>query len=336
MIYILKMAVAVKSKRYVLLSLAKAISFVLIFALMLTTASNIFIPKQNIRENGINYFNARGFYGEPVDSLDIIAIGNSDLYSGFSPMVLWREHGYASYSSGEARQTTAAAYKVLQEALTCQTPKLVILETDSIFEGGYNPTRFEITLTNFAQNTFPLFEFHNRWKALGFKDFSVRPQHTWQSKSKGFGISNKTDPYLGGEYMIPTEERELLGMLTMSNLNKIVELCRQKGIELLLVEMPTTASWNYKRHNSISDFARKNNLTFIDLNLGRDAFELDWLTDTRDKGNHLNCSGAEKVTTYLGKYISSNYTIPDHRNNPEYSDSWNQALEEYNKRVLIA
>ncbi len=331
-----KMAVTtINRRRNALLPLAKVVSFVLIFAFLLTVASNIFIPKQNIRENGINYFNARGFYGEPVNSLDIIAIGNSDLYSGFSPMVLWRDHGYASYVSGEARQSVAEASKVLKEALSCQTPKIVILETDSIFDDGYNAGRFEITLTNFAQNTFPVFEFHNRWKVIGLQDFTERPQHTWKSKSKGFGISNKTDPYLGGEYMIPTEEREPIKLLTMKSLEKIAELCEEKGIKLILVEMPTTVSWNQKRHNSVADFAAKNDLTFIDLNLGRDAFELNWLTDTRDKGNHLNCSGAEKVTKYLGSYISSNFSISDHRNNPDYADSWNQALEDYIKRVLI-
>lgn len=330
-----KMAVAIKSKRIILMQLAKAIAFVLISALLLTAASNVFIPKQNIRENGINYFNARGFYGEPTDSLDIIAIGNSNLYSAFSPMVLWRDHGYASYVSGEARQTMAEAYKVLQEALSCQSPKLLILETDSIFEGGYNAGSLEITLTNFAQNTFPVFEFHNRWKSLGLQDFREIPQHTWKSKSKGFGISNKTDPYLDDEYMIPTDEMEQIKLLTLKSLNKIVDLCEEKRIKLILVEMPSTASWNYKKHNAVADFANKNKLTFIDLNLGRDSFGFNWHTDTRDKGNHLNCSGAEKVTKYLGTYISSNFMLPDHRNNPDYADSWNQALEDYTKKVII-
>ena len=330
-----KIATTLVSKKQTLLPLLKTVSFILIFIFLLTITSNIFIPKQNIRENGINYFNARGFYGEPLNSLDIIAIGNSDLYSGFSPMILWRNHGFTSYSSGEARQTIAEAYKVLKAALTCQSPKLVILETDAIYEGGFTPMRINLSLSTLAQNTFPVVEFHSRWKSLAYQDFSERPIYTWKSKSKGFGISNKIDSYTGEEYMIPTNAKEPIKPFTVSSLNKFVELCNEKGIALILVEMPSADSWNYARHNAVNDFAIQHSIPFLDLNIDRDTFAFDWLTDTRDKGNHMNCSGAEKVTTYIGEYISENYSIPDHRNNEEYSIAWNQALEDYNDKVLI-
>ncbi len=325
-----------KRKCHIYRPLVRAVAFLGVFAVLLTVTSNIFIPKHNIRENGINYFNARGFYGEPINSLDIIAVGNSDLYSAFSPMVLWRNQGYASYVSGEARQTVRQAYILLKEALTCQNPKLVIFETDSIFEGGLDPMRLNISISNGVQNAFPVVEFHDRWKSLLLEDFTKKPLHTWKSKSKGFGISNKIDPYYGNEYMIPTSEKEAIKRGNLMYLNKIAELCAEKNIPLLFIEMPTSQSWNYARHNSVSEYAKQKNITFLDLNLCRDEIGLNWLTDTRDKGYHLNSSGAEKVTTYIGQYISQNYPVPDHRNDKEYSDEWNAELEEYEKKVTLA
>ncbi len=324
-----------KRKIHVYSPLIKAVAFIGIFALLLTVTSNIFMPKHNIRENGINYFNARGFYGEPNNSIDIIAVGNSDLYSAFSPMVLWKNHGYTSYVSGEARQTVRQAYILLREALTCQSPKLVIFETDSIYEGGLDPMRLNISIANGIQNAFPVVEFHDRWKSLLFEDFTKKPLHTWKSKSKGFGISNKIDPYNGKEYMIPTSEKEEIKLSNLMYLNKIVELCAEKNIPLLFVEMPTSQSWNYARHNAVSEYAKQKNITFLDLNLCRDEIGLNWMTDTRDKGYHMNSSGATKVTVYLGQYISRNYTVPDHRNDSEYSEEWNAELEEYEKKVTL-
>lgn len=324
----------VKSGKTGLITLLKVVSFVTVFVLILNLTSTVFVPKQNIHENGINYFNARGFYGEPQDSIDIIAIGNSDLYSGFSPMVLWKNQGYTSYVSGEARQTVHQAYNLVKEVLTCQKPKLIIVETDSIYEEGFTPFTINNTIDAFCKNTFPVVEYHNRWKSLTPEDFTEKPVRTWKSKSKGFGLSNKTDPYTGDEYMIPTSDTEPIRPRSLYYLNKIVETCADNNIPLLFVELPSAKSWNYKRHNAVAAYASKKNVPFLDLNINNDDFNIDWTTDTRDKGSHLNCSGARKVTTFLGDYISKNYKVEDHRSDSMYEE-WNRELVDYDQKVLI-
>ena len=55
---------------------------------------------------------------------------------------------------------------------------------------------------------------------------------------------------------------------------------------------------------------------------------IDWTQDTYDKGDHLNYSGAEKVTNFLGAYLDKRYDLPDHRGDKEYA-SWEKSVEKY-------
>ena len=140
--------------------------------------------------------------------------------------------------------------------------------------------------------------------------------------------------YTGGEYMVKTDKREEIPLSTLVPLEMIVSHCRENGIKLVLVEIPSQTSWNYERHNAVNDFAEKNGLPFLDLNIDRESFGFDWKTDTRDNGNHLNSLGARKCTRYIGDYLMKNYELTDYRRDPAY-EQWNRDYEEYKKAVKI-
>ena len=55
---------------------------------------------------------------------------------------------------------------------------------------------------------------------------------------------------------------------------------------------------------------------------------LDYNTDIADYGTHVNSTGAEKCTDYLGKYLDENYSLPDHRNDSKYS-RWKTSYEDW-------
>ena len=67
------------------------------------------------------------------------------------------------------------------------------------------------------------------------------------------------------------------------------------------------------------------------MNLILDELALDWNTDTRDGGDHMNLSGAEKVSSYLGKYLLNTGLFVDHRADEAYAE-WNESLQKYNER----
>ena len=54
--------------------------------------------------------------------------------------------------------------------------------------------------------------------------------------------------------------------------------------------------------------------------------------DSRDGGNHLNYSGAKKISTWLGNYLGSQYQLEDHRKDSRYQ-RWQQDSADYNRIV---
>ena len=101
---------------------------------------------------------------------------------------------------------------------------------------------------------------------------------------------------------------------------RILQLCRENGAQLLLVELPTVTSWNAARHRGVAEFAAARELEFLDLNLRYDQMGLDGAVAFRDAGNHLNVIGATAVTAYLGRYIARRYRLPDLRGNSRYAN----------------
>ena len=66
--------------------------------------------------------------------------------------------------------------------------------------------------------------------------------------------------------------------------------------------------------------------------MGSQRVEIDWATDTCDKGDHLNIYGAQKVTSKLGEILRATYQVPSHANEKAYA-SWNDAYTRYAKQL---
>ena len=58
---------------------------------------------------------------------------------------------------------------------------------------------------------------------------------------------------------------------------------------------------------------------------------MDFSKDTYDGGLHLNLSGAEKITEYLGEFLRNEYELPDHRSEKELQEIWDQKIILYER-----
>ncbi len=263
----------------------------------------IVTPKDINDSGGSLYYNGMGFLAEPENSLDIIVYGNSDVYSGFRPDILLDKFGYSAYASGRMLQNMKNVNDLLDKTLKCQTPKLIVLETDCFFEErSQNVSDFNM----FA----PTFIYHSRWKELQPRDFFQRPSRKNNvDVNKGFvgsdrvGNTDYPEDYMGD----PDTEAAPISAHNAKEIAEFLETARKHGIPVLMVELPSPHSWTYANHNAVRDLAQQYDVPFIDLNLQREAYSMNLKTDFRDNGNHLNNSGAAKVTEYIGTYISENY-----------------------------
>ena len=261
---------------------------------------------------------------EPENSIDVLILGDSLSYATVSPMTLWRERGYTSYACGQTGQKAWEAEEMLRTALKTQTPKVVILETNTLFadQGRRLRTAFEALAYRYV----PLFRGHDVWKAL------VMDRNFTAEDYKGFALRTAVVPYENGAYMEETNELAGLNENSLVNLDHIKALCEDCGAELILFSAPSPSNYTYARHNALTALAEEEGLLYLDMNLCLEEMGIDWATDSLDDGDHVNLSGAEKATEYLGEYLAENMDLPDHRGEAAYA-SWEAESLEYEDKA---
>lgn len=309
--------------------LKKGILFLFIFFLLLGACSQI-ISRILPGCRGSVYGRDRVYAGistEKKNSLDIIFLGDSESYTAFSPMDLWSQHGITSYNCGQSAQRIQETYYVLKTAFETQSPRLVVLETNVMFR---NPGISENVLLSVGEPLrfyFPVLRYHNLWKTAFEND------RTDPDTYKGFPVRQSRNPYIGPkDYMKKTDARKKMPEPIPFYMDQIIRLCEKNHASLLLVSSPSPVNYSYKAHNTLEAYARVHGLPYLDLNL-EGQLQIDWEKDTFDEGDHLNFSGAEKVTAFLGKYLKEHYSLPDHRGESEY-EKWNIMLNQYQTSIL--
>lgn len=271
---------------------------------------------------------------EDVNNVDILAIGNSDLYSAFNSLQLWHEQGYTSFAAAAPKQNTKLSYYMLKEVLTVQKPKLLILEADAFFD-----TREQVDKRGYSYTAmrycYPLFMESDRWDEI--KNESYVSDQSFQERMeilKGYYYEDTVVANTKGfSYMSPSEKKEKFPSYTKQYLPKIIDLANENDCKIMFVCYPSETSWSYAKHNTVNEFAIKYDIPYIDFNTNQYDTGFNWKTDSRDGGNHLNYSGASKVTKYLGQYIQKQFAFKNHSTNSHYKQ-WNENYDKFIKEVL--
>ncbi|MCD8381602.1 MAG: hypothetical protein LUC30_01600 [Clostridiales bacterium] len=303
-------------------------AFFLILAALLHLLWPIFRPKNNTQAAGQYYAEAHGFLAEPEDTIDVFFIGDSMTYSAYTPMEMWAEQGFTSYVCAIGSGRMNYAYELLCEIVECQSPRVVVLEAHVATRGTPAKNAF---LTE-ATLWFPIFRYHDRWKSLTLDDLTGSVTYTNTKLDKGFRMNHKVGAADAEGYMEETEQSASVSLITQLYLLRCRALCAANGIQLIVVATPSTKNWNYRLHNAMEQMARNYGIDFLDLDLMTDEIGIDWDTDSRDGGDHLNYYGASKVSAYMSGYLAEHYDLPDHRGDGAYA-AWDEDLEAYQKEL---
>ena len=107
-----------------------AVLFIAILASLLMGFSFIMKPaKVNALEDPLT----NGILSEKKNTIDVVFLGDSECYSTFIPLKIWKEHGITSYVCGTSDQVLSFSYELLIKSMKKQDPKVVVLETNAIF-----------------------------------------------------------------------------------------------------------------------------------------------------------------------------------------------------------
>lgn len=313
-----------------------ALLLVLIFTLAsVWAADRILLIK---RYDGVEPMES--FYAQKPGTVDVLLMGNSHIGVHVDTATLWREYGISAFALWGGVQPMWNTYHFLVEALKTQQPKAVVLEIGglSVKEeysdeatqlknvAGMHPSLNKLEAVKvtgpkerWGSLMLGLPLYHQRYAELSREDFQYFP---WSEKL----INNKGSYALYGhgdfDLKNPGEITAVaeISEKSMEYFMDIVRLCREQGIELILVKTPTTDLEKYQPYcNAVAEIAGDLGLKFYNFNLMTDELGIDSSDFYHD--THLNLSGARKVSQALGEILLAALPLADHRGEPGYA-SW--------------
>lgn len=279
-------------------ALFRALPFLLIFLCLTLCLSWYFYPKNNSPEAGIQDYTASGFLAEPENSLDLVILGDSIPLCAFSPRILAEDTGISGYVCATTGQTLPKSETFLREFFRHQSPRLVILEANHFYKEFSDLDAAEEVL----YRSVPLLRYHDNWKFLKPGQALSPIRYTVRIPEKGYYEKEGTVPGENTDYMSTFQGIAELPENAKRHIRSLAALCKARDAELLLLSAPSAANWNNASHNAVEALARELGVSYVDMNL--ESLSIDWTLDTPDAGDHLNGTGAQKASRWLGEFLS--------------------------------
>ena len=281
----------------------------------------------------------------------MLFIGTSHIRDGVYPMELWNSYGITSYNLGGPGNSLGVSYWNLVNALDYTTPELVVIDCPQISYSEMLAENSNFTHTTFDEfplsvnkvkaiydlaedgnrmaYLWPFSVYHSRWSELTKSDFTVEPSLDKGARFRiGVAVPEKME-------QVAPDAKTSMDTVGVEYLCKIIALCQEKDIEVLLTYLPFPATENkLMEANLLYDIAELYGVRYINFFEGELLVDFD--TDCADSNSHLNASGARKITKYLGEYIQENYGLKNLREDTAYA-SWHEDYEAYaaNKLELL-
>lgn len=330
--------------------LLSVVAVLLVFVLVLDFFNRLLTPKYatDLVEGSMI-----AQYYEEAGNHDVIFIGDCEVYSNFSPMEMYRQQGITAYVRGTSQQLIWQSYYILKETLKYETPKVVVFNVNAMrYDEPIKEEFHRLTIDKmrwsmekvgiiqasmteeetFMSYVLPILRYHTRLTELKAEDW----EYLYKDKYSTF------NGYLMKKEVLPVEKlpaKRPLANPQFSDrcydyLEKMTQLCKENGVELVLVKAPSLYPYWYEEQSAqIAQFAETHQLRYYDLTQEIDTIGLDFTQDTYDAGLHLNLTGATKLSGYFAKILAENHDVPDRRGDAAIAAEYEEKLRLYDEAV---
>ena len=338
----------------------KIVSLLLAVAVIISAAYEVlFFNKRDV-------LRVDGFRQEEKNSLDVVLLGASEVYTAFSPPYAYELEGFTSFPYSVASCPVTLWRTMLEDTLSRQTPQLVVVEISGVTyfapDSLHNNTAMHYVLDGMplsankirtlrelcssdtdgaAYFLFPVLKYHSVWQdprelKTNYLDRSLQ-------RNRGYtllrGISTTPAAPLPVEGV-----RDVSGDYTESALSEeaerylleFLQYCREKNLNVLFASFPhqiglvddSLVYENFTRKNRAERIIRENGFPF--LNLERTAADIG-IDPEKDyyNVNHLNLRGQLKVTEYLSKYLVEECGVTPRPQSEAVAAGWAASTEYY-------
>lgn len=337
--------------KHVYLRGAKCLALLLTLAALLALCQSCLFSYQDHNTHRI-----RGFYEEPENSLDVVFIGASEVFTGFSPGYAYDKYGLTSYMYAmESNQ--GSLYKAqLKEILKHQSPQVIYVDIfgflRSVDASLYEEARLRMFVESIPMSKnkletifthpyedklsclFPFIKYHGDLNVARSKlayavkrllapdvPMSLKGMTTHALIYDGPGDAGSTD---ASATAISAKCEELL--------LDFLDFCDQQGLNnVVFVNFPRYLE-NEENHSLVSciriveDIVQSRGYAMVNLQDRMDEIGIDV---TRDFYNthHLNIYGQQKVTDFFGGLTLRTLGISPMPQRADNAQRWQEAAD---------
>ena len=305
----------------------------------------------------------KGFFEEDKDSLDVVFIGASEVYSDFAPGCAYKEGGITSYLFATQSNSILNYKSQLKNVLKTQSPDLIVIELNGALYGDEEEAVKEANLHNYSDNIplddiklewmsqdavksreeylFPIIKYHGVW--TDFPDNMKYQKTIFQDRMRGYnylkGILNETSVFRSTQRSMndmlkkSVNSKKPLTAVEEKGLRDLLSYCKDNNLKNVvftrfphIVVMRTFS--RFERNNTVSDIVKEYGYDYLNFELEFDKTGLDESTDFYNL-DHLNIYGQKKFTKYLTDYLKKNYPLNPRELNDSQKSEWKSCADYY-------
>ena len=305
----------------------------------------------------------KGFYEEDKDSLDVVYLGASEVYSDIAPGYAYSRNNITGYLFATQANSILNYKAQLKNILSRQNPSLIVIELNGALYGDEEEVTKDANLHNYADNVpldftklewafqngganvaeylFPIIKFHGTWSSL--EDDQLYRDTISEDRKRGYcflkGILNETGIFKSTQRSMNSSLADIdskapLTQIEEKGLRELLQFCKDEGLNNVVfarfphIVVKRTFS-RFERSNTVGDIVKEYGFDY--LNFERD-FAKTGLDEEKDFYNldHLNVYGQQKFTAYIMDYLKEHYSLSPHTLSDSQSAEWARCADYYN------
>lgn len=304
-----------------------------------------------------NSLRIEGYYQEERDTLDVVFIGASDIYTSFMPGRAYEKYGFTSYLLASESITSEGVKTAVKEVVRTQHPEMIVIEANAFLYGDDDNEKNEAHIHKFFDNLplsvnkldyianhvpvddrweylFPLIKYHGLWTEYPERLHEMASNLTLDMRGhnylKGFRTTAKifkSDKQCLNSKLAEEKSELDLNPKLEHQLKDLLSYCNNQNLQVVFVRAPhyvTAETYDrVKRSNKMASVVKEYGYNYYTLE--NEAVQIG-IDEKRDFYNedHMNVYGALKFTDYLADKLVNEEDLEADPISEDTEESWKE------------